>query len=643
MNSEVKNKLYEWIKQADNRHMDVPRFKELLSSIWDTYSLPATEDYRFRHLGDEIDKHYFDNDDWTQDKLYKSKLHILDNDDKLLSFICGLLGLDGVGDNKELVQQLNLIAQDEDLLFYEDDGKWQVEKIGDSIPVEEDKSLIFIRCQSTIQRYVDFIEDNIELPKEERCFVLTYNYRWDDYDYRTWYCLYYKEGTSLTPIGTLKIMFAGENKTEKKIPQRFTKLDNQFCSLGCDVSYYKKMYHLFGTNAKIYLGELRDAAFYMSIQEKFDSDIIFRKSLLRLNSSERALREGKIWASGQSMKDAYSFVYHYEPSYDTEKLYPRDIKFEFKYACSPYQRIIGLIGENGVGKSTLLNKLIESIIRKDKKSFVGEKIPIFSQLMVMSYSPFDKFPSFQEDFTVKYRYCGLLNPKGELQSKQSQISHFKDNLEMIAKRNCTLDSILQKWKEVMAEVIPEDTLNSFYDENEKLNHAAIDKFCQNMSSGESIFVYSLTDIIANIRYDTLILFDEPEQHLHPHAITTLVTAIYEVLEMFDSYAIIATHSPFIIRELISDNVYTMEREDNMLMVAKIGIESFGEDVSVLSDIIFKDMAKEKRYEYFLEKVAKDYKYNYQEILSAIKGMHNPLGLNVRLLIRSIVDKHNNHA
>ena len=113
--------------------------------------------------------------------------------------------------------------------------------------------------------------------------------------------------------------------------------------------------------------------------------------------------------------------------------------------------------------------------------------------------------------------------------------------------------------------------------------------------------------------------------------------------MFDSYAIIATHSPFIIRELISDNVYTMEREDNMLMVAKIGIESFGEDVSVLSDIIFKDMAKEKRYEHFLEKVAKDYKYNYQEILSAIKGMHNPLGLNVKLLIRSIVDKHNNHA
>ena len=169
MNSEVKNKLYEWIKQADDRHMDVPGFKELLSSIWDTYSLPATEDYRFKHLGDEIDKHYFDNDDWTQDKLYKSKLHILDNDDKLLSFICGLLGLDGVGDNKELVQQLNLIAQDENLLFYENEGKWQVEKNGDSIPVEEDKSLIFIRCKSTIQRYVDFTETDIERPKEERC------------------------------------------------------------------------------------------------------------------------------------------------------------------------------------------------------------------------------------------------------------------------------------------------------------------------------------------------------------------------------------------------------------------------------------------------------------------------------------------
>lgn len=637
MDIAIRTRLYAWVKQADDRSMDVNGMKNLLSSIWDIYNLPATEDKRFVHFGDEIDKHYFDNDDWTQDKLFISKLHLLDDDKKLLNLIKGLLNLDGVGDYVECVTELNSVLSDIGLVARKYGKTWTLDEIEGNIPVEIDENIPFVRCKSTITKYTNFIEKNIILPKDHVCFVLTYNYEWNDFGYSTWFQLYYKDGITLTHIGLLKIMKEGAKNTVDVLPERFFCLSHEFCSLGYDISYYRKMRTLFGDNAKRYLGELRDTAVYPSIYGKFENNDIYRSSLLRTNSSERALREGKFYAAGTETKNAYSFEYHYQPKYDTNNSHARNILFDFKYNCSLYRRIIGLIGENGVGKSTLFNNIIESFIGNDKSNF-QPRAPIFSKIMVMSYSPFDCFPLMQSDYTLDYLYCGLLKDKNTLYSRDEQIKNFKANLSVIEKRENTNDKIWNKWRRVMGKVVPDYILDAFYDDNEKLIEQNVDDFCRNMSSGESIYVYSLTAIIANIRYDSLVLFDEPEQHLHPHGVTMLMRAIYEVLEMFESYAIVATHSPLVVRELMSDNVYTMERTDDVLSIAKIGIECFGEDVSVLTDVIFKDMNDEKRYERFIEKIAKDKKYDYEAILNELQGKHNSLGLGVRLCIQSVIDK-----
>lgn len=117
--------------------------------------------------------------------------------------------------------------------------------------------------------------------------------------------------------------------------------------------------------------------------------------------------------------------------------------------------------------------------------------------------------------------------------------------------------------------------------------------------------------------------------------------IYDVLEQFESYAIVATHSPLVIREMVSDNIYTFKRDEDMLSVSKIGIECFGEDVSVLSNVVFKNMADEKKYERFIEDAAKKNNYDYDTIVDALKGEHNELGIGVRLQILSIIDRHRN--
>lgn len=637
MKVEIKRKLYEVIKQID----DVLRFNHdvlnLISSIWDVYQKPSTgEDHRYRVLGDEIDKHYFINDDWTQDKLYLSVLHILEDDERLLRFVEGVVNINQVSEGDELIKQINRILKDAELKIVLDGYCWVIRGISEVEIYEVDESLPFIRCKSEVTNYCYFEERNIELPEEEKCFVVTFNYEWNDFGNHTWFRLYYKVGQHLTSIGSLKIMNLSNEKTEEVLPKRFLRLDSEYCSLGCNVGYYENMKKLFGDRAYVYLGELRDVALYGGIRDRFEDHIPFKKSLLRFNDAERALRMGRYCTFGRDIENAFSFDYHYEPAYDKDKLMPVDIKFDFKYECEPFHRMIGLIGENGVGKSTLLNNIVESFIGKDKTAFVGLP-PIVSKIIVISYSPFDKFPSKREDNTVEYHYCGLLKNPTELLSQEEQIETFKNNLKMIVQRGSS-DHLKRKWLRIMSAVVDRNIVSGFFEEAGKLNDGKINDFCKNMSSGESIYVYSLTEIMANIRLDTLLLFDEPEQHLHPHGITTLMRAIYDVLEQFESYAIIATHSPLVIREMLSDNVYTFDRNDDFLSVAKIGIECFGEDVSVLTDIVFKNMADNKKYERFIEYVAERNNYDYDAIVKEIKGTHNNLGMGVRLLILSVINQ-----
>lgn len=636
MKQETKQSLYGIVKRIDDKLRYEHDVLSLISSLWNVYQKPSTgEDSRYKILGDEIDKHYFMNDDWTQDKLYISVLHVLDDEQKLLRFVEGLIN---IYSDDTIIDDLQKILEDENYQIVNDEGRLTIRPKGDNLVIEVDKKIPFVRCKSNVTYYYDFDEEAIEVPKEYECFMLTFNNRWNDYSFCTWFRLYYKKGDKIEAVGQLKIMKREVKDTSEVLPEKFYRLDADFCSLGCNLEYYSNMYRLFGDKAYVYLGELRDAALYSQIQEQFEKSSLFTNSLLRTNAAERALREGRFYVYGRDMEQAYSFIYNYEPRYDKEKECPVDIDFDFKYNCEPYQRAIGLIGENGVGKSTLLNDIVKSFISKDKSAFLSLP-PIMSKIMVMSFSPFDKFPPVHTDYTVEYHYCGLLKNESELYSQEEQIAIFKKNLATIVKRG-TADHLRRKWRRIMTAVIDKDTIDDFFDDDYNLINNNIDEFCQNMSSGESIYVYSLTEIMANIRYDTLLLFDEPEQHLHPHAITVLMKAIYDVLEEFESYAIIATHSPLIVREMVSDNVYTLERIGNNLSVAKIGIECFGEDVSVLSDVIFKNMSDGKKYEHFVESVAKKCEYDYVEIVDRLKGAHNNLGMSMRLLIQSVIDKHN---
>lgn len=643
MTIDLKHKIFDLLKTSvlpqvrhDNGIMSV------LSTIWDVYQMKSTsEDFRYKVLGDEIEKHYVMNEDWGEDKLFLGILKLFDDEDKFISFmeqITLLFSRDEGFVNYETYLS-DLLNQEDLKLFREKDEQgydiYRV-RVQDGAPQLPKGTLKFYVCNSNVYNVLNFYEKSIEWPKNKNCFVLTHNNRWNDYSYKTRYKLYYVKDSEIYEVGQVKIMKRGVIDTSKVLPSQFIVLDVNFCSLGCTPQYYHKMRTLLGSDAYTVLGQLRDSAFYESVFKSFENDNVFKISLLRDSNAEKARQEGRYYVSGRNMEDAYSFSYRYELPYHGEDVV---IDFNYKYSGQDYERIIGLIGENGVGKTTLIKKILKSLVTNDNANFVGLR-PLFSSVLMISYSPFDYYQidTAGQPFLINYEYSGLMKGEERMFTTKEQVDILVKNIQIIYNRR---RNYYTRWKALVGMVMP---ISQFFtilverDEDIYIDSKKLLGLCQRTSSGETMFLYSISAIMAKIRSDSLIIMDEPEQHLHPRAVTALMHSIYKVLELYNSYALISTHSPYVIRELVSPNVHIFKRYENGLSVKRIGIESFGEDVSVLSDMVFGNISEEKRYEKFIEIVVKDKDYNYEASVSALQTGPNALSLNAKLLVRTIINK-----
>ena len=113
ISDKLRDNIYRYVKQlVEETKYDI-EFMNLLSSIWDVYKKPKLEDYRFSNLGDEIEKHFVMNNDWSEEKMFNSVLHLKDDDDKLIRFFSGLLN---ISTNSELLQEIQYTIKSENLI-----------------------------------------------------------------------------------------------------------------------------------------------------------------------------------------------------------------------------------------------------------------------------------------------------------------------------------------------------------------------------------------------------------------------------------------------------------------------------------------------------------------------------------------------
>lgn len=115
------------------------------------------------------------------------------------------------------------------------------------------------------------------------------------------------------------------------------------------------------------------------------------------------------------------------------------------------------------------------------------------------------------------------------------------------------------------------------------------------SSGQRIVLNTLSALISEIEPKSLIIFDEPELHLHPPLLSNFIRSISEILTEKNGLGIMATHSPVVLQEITRDNVYILENTEEFISARRPTKETFGENISTLMNTVFELDIKESGF------------------------------------------------
>lgn len=102
------------------------------------------------------------------------------------------------------------------------------------------------------------------------------------------------------------------------------------------------------------------------------------------------------------------------------------------------------------------------------------------------------------------------------------------------------------------------------------------------STGHKIALHVVASLVAHARPRALVLFDEPEAHLHPPLMAALMHSVRIVLTEVNALCVAATHSPVLLQETLSRHVRRVRRTGRSLEVKQPDLETFGENVGVLT-------------------------------------------------------------
>lgn len=124
-----------------------------------------------------------------------------------------------------------------------------------------------------------------------------------------------------------------------------------------------------------------------------------------------------------------------------------------------------------------------------------------------------------------------------------------------------------------------------------------------LSSGQKVFSNFVINLLSMIEENSLVIIDEPENTLHPNLEIDFMKILKSILTKFKSFAIIATHSATITREVPKDFVHIIKiNKENIPRVMSPTINTFGSNIGTITNYIFDDVfVDEKPYQEWLEK------------------------------------------
>jgi len=465
---------------------------------------------------------------------------------------------------------------------------------------------------------------------------------WDDFGFVTGFnATFYPQSNtaSAIEIGFVKILreFHKENiKTLDFLSEddllEFDHLSGKYCSLGQSEEYYIKLREQGEEFYNKYIVAMNDVYGNPDIGHKFEgpNNPGFEISLLR-NSAAAALYAPLSRGISDIEKEDLSKAPHFNVSIQlkgAEK--PHHISFDFRKVGELPNRIFVLVGKNGVGKTQVLGELAFLISggakseSHDKQDIYGDnKISsrgLFQNVIALSFSAFDDFevPAETEDLRTSYRYWGVRGESDRVSTTEKLINRIYS----------TVDALSEDRKKVFSKYLKYVAPN--LDLSDIIGPDAKKLLREKTSAGQRIMLATLTGLVSFLKDKSVLLFDEPETHLHPSMLANLMSVINGLLEDYNSYAVISTHSPIVLQQVPSKYVRVVRRLENTPEIDDLAIETFGENITEIAQEIFDVSDYERDYKNIFIRLLEE---NTPEKIMTM--FDNNLGISAKALLHSL--------
>jgi hypothetical protein len=386
------------------------------------------------------------------------------------------------------------------------------------------------------------------------------------------------------------------------LPRAFESLDESHFSVGQSENYYETLNALDpGFKKEILIG-LRDCAFDLAVFDANLSEDAMSESLLRSVPQQNVRNRFHRLAHGNALLTRFEFEYVL-PDPNIEGIDPPVLGFNVAPESEPPTNVHVLIGRNGVGKTRCVQNLSMAVLGiADPSESHGELRPLgdnadewsFAGLISVSFSVFDDFDlPISESSKIRATQVGLRYRDGTGQEEDAQVKTPVRLAEDFTTSLGYCRSGLRSTRWLAAiETLQADPLFEEADVGQLLKlsddewQTAAMRLFGRLSSGHKIVLLTMTRLVELVDERTLVILDEPEGHLHPPLLAAFVRSIADLLGKRNGVGLIATHSPVVLQEVPRSCVWKLRRAGAVAVAERPLIETFGENVGVLTREVF---------------------------------------------------------
>lgn len=316
---------------------------------------------------------------------------------------------------------------------------------------------------------------------------------------------------------------------------------------------------------------------------------------------------------------------------------------------TPPSNIYVLIGKNGIGKTTIIKKMLKTLLCNNDLHTYGEFITgwggNFSNIVNISFSMFDD-PITEVDVFDKmifYKYIGLIDVRYENDIRKRNVKYdqlpdmffesYWNVIKSITKnelwkrsvkiletdstfKELDIGSWISQEKSKLEKMIlaTEKSIEEKNNIEKNFFREIINNQFSKLSSGHKIILLTVVNLVNFVEEKTLVIMDEPEEHLHPPLVSAFIRALSELMSYRNGVAIIATHSPVIVQEVPRRCVWKIRGHGKYRKFEHPEIETFGENLGEITTEIFGYDVGSTGFHTILKNVA-DRKNSYEKALN----------------------------